>query len=138
MTSLDAFICYSRTDGSTVAKTLADRLKACDYRIKLDSKNLTRADVIASAKYAIVILSPGFFRDAHAMVTLDRLICRQMGRGERFILPLWHDVDEREVFESWPQMCDIFGLKTSIGVPAIVKEFRTKMMHVSGMVFFVF
>ena len=65
------------------------------------------------------------------MGVLERLICRQLNRGERFILPLWHEVDERQVFESWPQMCDIFGLKTSIGVPAIVREFRNKIIHVS-------
>jgi len=135
VSSLDAFICYSRSDGSAVAKTLAEKLKACDYRIKLDSKNVTRMDVISSAKYAIVILSPGFFRDSHAMATLERLIGRQMEfagrRGEPFILPLWHDVDERQVFESWPQMTDIFGLKTSIGVPAIVQQFRNKIILAS-------
>jgi hypothetical protein len=117
----------------TVAKTLSEKLKDCDYRVKLDTKSkpASCAEAINNAKYAIVILSPAFFQDEHAMGVLERLICRQLNRGERFILPLWHEVDERQVFESWPQMCDIFGLKTSIGVPAIVREFRNKIIHVS-------
>lgn len=132
---LDAFICYSRADGMAVAKSLSEKLKDCDYRIKMDTKNkpANSVDAINQAKYAIVILSPGFFRDEHAMSMLERLICRQLNRHERFILPLWHEVDERQVFESWPQMCDIFGLKTSIGVPAIVREFRNKIIHGSNM-----
>jgi len=131
VTNVDAFICYSRTDGMTVAKTLSEKLKDCDYRVKLDTKSKPASctEAINNAKYAIVILSPAFFQDEHAMGVLERLICRQLNRGERFILPLWHEVDERQVFESWPQMCDIFGLKTSIGVPAIVREFRNKIIH---------
>lgn len=134
-TTVDAFICYSRTDGMTVAKTLSEKLKDCDYRVKLDTKSKPSscAEAINSAKYAIVILSPAFFQDEHAMGVLERLICRQLNRGERFILPLWHEVDERQVFKCWPQMCDIFGLKTSIGVPAIVREFRNKIIHVSSL-----
>ena len=130
---IDAFICYSRSDGLSVAKSLSDKLKDCNYRIKLDSKSKPAVNVeaIDNAKYAIVIMSPGFFQDEHAMAILERLICRQLNRDERFILPLWHEVDERQVFESWPQMCDIFGLKTSIGVPAIVQEFKNKIIHVS-------
>lgn len=128
---VDAFICYSRSDGLTVAKSLSDKLKDCNYRIKLDSKSkpAVNSEAIDNAKYAIVILSPAFFQDEHAMSVLDRLIRRHHTREERFILPLWHDVDERQVLEIWPELCDIFGLKTSIGVPAIVQEFKNKIVH---------
>lgn len=130
MTSLDAFICYARSDGTNLAKSLSEKMKDFDMRIKLDTKSKSSScnDAINHARYAIVILSPGFFDDEHAISVLERLIDRQLN-GERFILPIWHEVDETQVFENWPQMCDIWGLKTSIGVQAIVRKFRSILIH---------
>ena len=47
-------------------------------------KTSSSDEAMDHAKYAIVILSPGFFKDARAMSVLDRLISRQLN-GERLV-----------------------------------------------------
>lgn len=132
----DVFICYASEDKSMVAKPLAEALRKNgltvwydDFMLKLgDSLRRTIDNGLKDSRYGVVILSPWFFRKNWPQRELDGLVAKEGGR-EKVILPIWHQIGQKDVLEYSPTLADRLAVSTKDGlnvvVDAILEVIRT-------------
>jgi uncharacterized protein YjbI with pentapeptide repeats len=77
---------------------------------------------LLDSEFDIIILSKNFFKKQWPREEQQALIDKQMITGKKVILPVWHDVTKREVFEYSPILAGKFALKTKDGIDKIVKR----------------
>jgi hypothetical protein len=123
----DVFICHASEDKEAVARPLAGALRDHNVDVWYDEFSLTVGDSLreaidrglTSCRYAIVIISPDFFTKPWANRELNGIVARETARGERLILPLWHNVGVEEVLKFSPPLADIRAVSSSIGIDKV-------------------
>ena len=123
----DAFISYASEDRALVVQPLVDALQSLGLRIWFDQTELRvgdslrgRIDVgLAQSRYGIVVLSPAFFAKHYPVRELDGLAQREVA-GEKVLLPVWHDVDEKAVRRFSPPLADRIAARWTDGIDAVV------------------
>jgi hypothetical protein len=126
----DVFISHAGQDKATVARPLAHALTARGWNVWLDELNLTVGDslsaqidaALARSRFGVVVLSPSFFDRPWPMRELAALVSRETERGEKVILPVWHEVDQAYLNTKSPTLADRFGVDTARGVDAVADE----------------
>lgn len=114
----DAFISHASEDKSIV-RQIVYYLERERYKIWFDELDLTIGDSLRQeidrglriANYGIIVLSKAFFRKQWTQYELDGLVARQM-EGQKVILPVWHEIDKRDVLEYSPSLADKVAIKT--------------------------
>lgn len=122
----DVFISYARED-APVAVSLAHELTVRGVRVWLDKTALRLGDSLrrsidrglAGSRFGLVLLSRNFFAKSWTQHELDGLFARETMEGRTLVLPLWHEIDEREIGKHSPMLADKYALKTSDGIPFI-------------------
>jgi hypothetical protein len=132
-----AFISHVFEDKATIADPLNDSLRRSGFTIWYSGSDLRPGDnlshkihrVIPQCKYAIVILSPDYFKSAWAKEEL-RIISALEHDGSRIILPVWHNITSSDVKETLPFHLERFALRSSEGIdtmlPALVAELKRR------------
>ena len=123
----DAFICHASEDKNAVARPLADALRANNVDVWYDEFSLSIGDSLReaidrgleSSRFAIVIISPNFFAKPWANRELNGIVARETTSGERLLLPIWHNVDVRDVLKFSPPLADIRALNSTIGIDKV-------------------
>ena len=77
---------------------------------------------LARCRYGIVILSPTFFSKAWPQLELDGLVARETASGQKAVVPIWHDIDQKGVAQFSPTLADRLAGKSSDGVKALVVQ----------------
>jgi hypothetical protein len=135
----DVFICHASEDKEDVACPIADELVRLGYKVWIDKNELTLGDSLrqriekglASSRFGVVILSPSFFAKRWPQWELDGLAARELGSGEKVILPVWHKVTEEDVRRQSPLLAGKLAVRTSQGMVAVTAAIVQVLKKVS-------
>ena len=125
----DVFISHATEDKDAVARPLAEELQRRGIRVWYDEFVLRLGDSLrreidrglGSCRFGVVILSHQFFAKKWSQHELDGLAAREIARGSKLILPVWHQLDVETICKYSPTLADKVGISTSGGIinPAI-------------------
>ncbi len=123
----DVFICHASEDKDAVARPLAEALRSHNVDVWYDEFSLTVGDSLSatidrgleSSRFAIVVISPAFFSKPWTNRELAGIVARETVRRERILLPVWHDVDVKDVLRFSPPLADLRAVSSSIGVDKV-------------------
>jgi hypothetical protein len=126
----DFSISHASEDYETVARPLADELKAQGFRVWLDAFELRLGDSLRAkideglrgSRFGVVILSPAFFSKRWPLQELNGLAAREMSGGRKVILPIAHGMPHASVAQYSPLLADRLSASTDRGIPAIARE----------------
>lgn len=129
----DAFISHASEDKAKVVKPLAKALTRMGLNIWYDEFELEVGDSLrqsidkglASSRYGIVVLSPDFFAKDWPQYELNGLTAREID-GRKVILPIWHNVDKKDVLAYSPTLADKVALATGkMGIKKVAESLAT-------------
>jgi hypothetical protein len=126
----DVFISHASEDKDEVARPLAKRLQELGYSVWFDEEQLMLGDSLsrsvdrglAHSHFGVVIVSPTFFTKPWPLHELGGLVAKKMANGEPSILPVWHNVDERDVVRHAPTLADVIAADTNQGLEAVARS----------------
>lgn len=130
----DVFISHATEDKESFGRQLAERLRKNGLRVWFDEFTLTVGDSLrrsidrglAKSRYGIVIVSPAFLRKHWPQQELDGLVAREV-RGDKVILPVWHDIDADEIRKQSPILADRLAASSKSGLENVVSELLRAM-----------
>lgn len=135
----DVFICHASEDKASFVKELAEALRSHGLRVWYDEFTLKLGDGLrrsidrglASSRYGIVVLSKAFFSKQWPQRELDGLVQKEVGQGEKVILPIWHGVARDDVAKFSLTLADKRAVSTSVGMAEVVREILD-VLHPAG------
>jgi TIR domain len=124
----DFFICHILPDRE-IARSLTDALNAkglrvwyADYSLKVGDPLTALLDFgLSRSRMGIVIVSPQFLQQCWPAQELNALASREVN-GKKVILPVWHKVSFRDVFDYSPVLADTVAISTSKGLDYAVQR----------------
>jgi TIR domain len=124
----DFFICHILPDAG-VARDLANALNAQGLKVWYSDYSLKPGDPLTAildfglsrARMGIVIISPQFLQQCWPAQELNALAIRGVN-GKKAILPVWHKVSFRDVFDYSPVLADAVAIGTSKGLDYAVQR----------------
>ena len=136
----DFFIAHASQDASEIAKPLSDALNAkgpmswyADYSLKAGDKIGPLIDFgLARSRFGIVILSKQFLGLRWPQNELNDLAVRGVD-GKKVILPVWHKVGFRDVYDSSPILADRVAISTEKGLEYVVRRLWDIARQPSGL-----
>jgi len=116
----DVFICHASEDKEEFVSHLARLLQKSSVRVWYDEfsmgwgDNLMRSidKGLSSSRFGIVVLSEHFFQKGWTVRELGGLWSREV-KGEKVILPIWHNVKKEDVERFSPMLVDKVALDSS-------------------------
>lgn len=136
----DVFTSHANEDKQSVARPLADALRAKGVQVWLDDQELRIGDSLrrkidaglANSRFGVVVLSPAFFNKGWTQYELDGLVTRSVG-GEQNLLPLWHGITKDELIAHSPSLADKFARSTlSYAISDIADEIAAVVLPVEA------
>lgn len=131
----DAFISHASEDKADAARPIAEALRAQGYTVWLDEAELKVGDRLldkiddglANSRFGIVILSPNFFGKKWTRRELAGLVAREDAEERIVILPVWFNVDDKEILKHLPSLAGVLAARMSDGLDAVVKAIINAM-----------
>jgi hypothetical protein len=116
----DAFISHASEDKKALAEPIYHSLTNYGQDIWLDKyelipgKSLMRQidDGLIASRYGILLITPSFMKKSWPKVELQALFSAMMA-GEKEIIPVWHDVTQKDVRKFSPLLADLLAVTTS-------------------------
>ncbi|HUD49657.1 MAG TPA: toll/interleukin-1 receptor domain-containing protein [Candidatus Baltobacteraceae bacterium] len=138
------FICHASEDKDSFVRPLALALKAA-HEVWFDEWSLTIGDRLvrkineglATCDFAVVVLSPDFFRKGWPQSELDGLFALEE-TNRKLILPVWKDLDADDVKRFSPILAGRAAAKASEGVSKVTSGIQiaidasTRTQEISG------
>lgn len=129
---MDIFICHATEDKDGVARPIAERLIEAGWQVWFDEFELRLGDRLrakidqglARSRHGAVVLSPHFLkRKPWTEHELDGLMSREVANGgAKVILPIWHEVDFKEVSEYSASLAGRVATTTRNGLDTVVAD----------------
>lgn len=115
----DAFISHASEDKDSIVRPLASILTQMGFKIWYDEFELRVGDSLrqsidkglVNSRFGIVILSHEFFAKNWPQYELNGLTAREI-EGQKVILPVWHNIDKKDVLAYSPPLADKVALDT--------------------------
>jgi hypothetical protein len=126
-----AFVSHDSRDKDPVVRQLVLELSKLMCPVWYDEYSLNVGDSLRSSieaglketKKCIVILSPNFLgNEGWGKAEFDSVYTREIIEKDNVILPVWHDVNVKEVYEYSPRLADKVGLNSSMGIENLAKK----------------
>jgi hypothetical protein len=125
----DFFISHVSEDKEEIARPLAEGLNSSglmvwylDYSLKLGSNLRESIDYgLARSRLGIVIVSKHFLEKQWPREELNDLATREVN-GKKVILPVWHKIGFRHVFECSPVLADRVAISTDKGLEYVIQR----------------
>jgi TIR domain len=122
----DVFICHATEDKGFV-RPLAHALVLRGFEVWYDEFVLHVGDSLRreidkgleACRFGVVVLSRAFFAKSWPQRELDGLTQRETSAGRTVILPVWHEIDAKEIMQYSPVLADRFAVRTSSGAEAV-------------------
>ena len=116
----DVFICHTSEDKDEVVRPLAIALRDAGLSVWYDEFELRIGDSLrrkidkglANSRFGAVVLSRAFFGRGWPEYELDGLVTQALA-GEQVLLPVWHDVTERQVMDYSSSLADRVARSTA-------------------------
>ena len=126
----DVFISHASEDKETFVEPLANALKKVDLKVWYDRFELKLGDSLrvkidqglASSRYGVVVLSKDFFAKNWPKAELDALVTRENAEGKKVILPVWHEVEAKDVEQFSPILASKLSARSSHGIGSVVAQ----------------
>ena len=125
------FIVHDSRDKDALVRDLAETLISFDCPVWYDEYTLRIGDSLRQsieeglkqAKKCILVLSPNFLsNDGWPRAEFDSVFTREILEKKSVILPIWHGVYAKDVYNYSPRLADKFALESSIGVEELAKR----------------
>jgi hypothetical protein len=129
-----AFISYDTRDKESLVRELALEMSKLmcpvwydEYSLKVgDSLRASIERGLKETRKCVIILSPNFFsNEGWGRAEFDSIYTREILEKNNVMLPVWHNVSVREVYEFCPRLADRVGLNSAVGA----KELARKLVH---------
>lgn len=126
-----AFISHDSRDKDSLVRELALELSKLmcpvwydEYSLKVgDSLRGSIEQGLKETKKCIVILSPNYLsNEGWGKAEFDSVFTREILEKSNVILPVWHNVGVKEVYEYSPRLADKVGLKSSLGASELARK----------------
>lgn len=119
----DVFISYAHEDRTTFVKPLVDELAKRNITRWYDEEQAInnwghslREEIdsgIKSSKFCMVVFSKNYFKKYWTKRELDGILMKErIDNGQ--ILPIWHGIDENDMYEFSPMLSSMMAFSTSI------------------------
>jgi WD40 repeat protein len=123
----DVFISHASEDKKEFARPLAEALRSHGLRVWFDEFTLKVGDSLrrsidkglAQSKFGVVIISSHFLSKEWPQKELDGLVAKEID-GLNVILPVWLDIDEKQLRKYSPTLADRIGVPASLGLEHVV------------------
>ena len=120
----DVFISHASEDKDDIARPLANALVARGYSVWFDEMTLKLGDSLRgsidagliSSRFGIVVLSPSFFAKNWPEYELNSLTTIEIERGQKCILPIWHNVNKNMVMRYSASLADKVADVSTLGL----------------------
>ena len=104
----DVFICHTSADKAAFVRPLVRALCGANVEVWYDARSLKLGDSIrrtidkglSKSRFAIVVLSKAFFARNWPQYELDGLAERELAGNDKVILPIWHGVTHRGLWNT--------------------------------------
>lgn len=125
-----AFISHDSRDKDAFVRELAHELAKnfCtvwydEFSLKVgDSLRLSIERGLRETKKCIVVLSPNFLsNDGWGRAEFDSIFTREILEKQNVILPIWLNVDVKDVYNYSPRLADKVGLAATLGVSEVAR-----------------
>ena len=102
-----------------------------EYSLKVgDSLRSSIEKGLRETKKCVLILSPNFLaNDGWGKAEFDSVYTREIIERGNVILPVWHNVDVKQVYEYSPRLADKVGLSSTLGVEELAKKLAIAIKH---------
>lgn len=125
----DVFVSHASEDKDSFVRGLAQELDRSGVRVWYDESTLSVGDNLrrsidkglAQSRYGIVVLSPRFFDKEWPQKELNGLVVRERD-GQKVILPVWLDVDAKDIASYSLLLADRVAAKASEGLDKVVSK----------------
>lgn len=115
------FVCHASEDKDAVARPIAAELSQRGYKVWFDEFELRLGDRLldkidrglAGCRFGVVILSPDFFRKNWPRRELAGLAAREDAEDRKIILPVWHNIEQKEIARLSPTLAAALGVPSS-------------------------
>lgn len=133
----DVFICHDSRDKKDVAQPLYESLLKNRLKVWFDEVSLEIGDSltesiekgIQNCRYGILILSKHFLsNEKWSKNELQSFKIKQIISKQKFILPIWHQIDESDLAQYSLWIVDKFAGDTSDGIEKVADEI-TKILN---------
>jgi len=130
----DVFISHTSEDKVEVVRPLATALRDAGLSVWYDEFELRMGDSLrrkidkglANSRFGVVVLSRAFFGRGWPEYELDGLVTRAVS-GEQILLPVWHNVNKREVMDYSSSLADHVARSTATNT---VEEIAAEIVDV--------
>jgi len=129
-----AFISHDSRDKESLVRELAREMSTLmcpvwydEYSLKVgDSLRASIEQGLKETTKCVVVLSPNFLsNDGWGRAEFDSIFTREILEKNNVMLPVWHNVDARDVYEYCPRLADKVGLNSDVGP----KELAMKLVN---------
>lgn len=126
-----AFISHDSRDKDEVVRELAHELITLMCPVWYDEFSLQVGDSLRQkiekglreARKCIVVLSPHFLANGGwGKAEFDSIFTREILEQSDVVLPVWHNVGVRDVYDYSPRLADKVGLSTSMGIKELANK----------------
>lgn len=133
----DFFISHASEDKDLFVRPFVEKLINKGYKIWYDEMSLNLGDSlienisngIKKSLYGIIVLSKNFFKKKWTKKELEALLSKEIITDRNLILPIWLDIDIREVYEFSPLLVDKLAISIKsndidIAITKLEKKFN--------------
>jgi hypothetical protein len=133
-----AFILHDSRDKDLMARPIARGLKKRMCPVWFDEYSLNVGDRLRESverglresRKCVLIVSPHFLNNpGWTKVEFNSIFTRELLEQKDLILPVWHDVDKREVFNYSPTLADRVAVKWSEGEDEVVRRLHRAIVR---------
>lgn len=125
----DIFISYAVEDKADIVNELVEKLSECGIKVWYASHKLkagrgvreTIKEGLNNSRHAVVILSHNYFAKEWPKKELQILWAYEKN-PERKIIPVWHNISEKEIFQYDPFLFNKFAICSSKGVDTLIRK----------------
>jgi TIR domain len=126
-----AFISHDSRDKDDLVKNLVYELNCISCPVWYDEYSLKVGDSLREnienglkkSQKCIVILSPNFIsNNGWTKAEFNSIFSREILEQKNIILPIWHNITKKQVYEYCPLMADRLGLASDLGAKELAKK----------------